>query len=80
MPTEKEIEKLLKKAETLKDEYFQLRAKAIIGLVKVFLKRRGELCFLEMTDLTVEKGFLSITFTICKKSKKGLFQYFEFLK
>lgn len=80
MPTEKEIETLLQKADTLQTLYFQLRAKAIIGLVKVFGKRRGELCLLEMTDLTVEKGFLNITFTICKKSKKGLFQYFEFLK
>ena len=80
MPTEKEIATLLDKADTLQTLYFQLRAKAIIGLVKVFGKRRGELCLLEMTDLTIEKGFLNVTFTICKKSKKGLFQYFEFLK
>jgi len=80
MPTEKEIETLLNKADKLDNLYFQLRAKAIIGIVKVFGKRRGELCLLEMTDLTVENGFLNITFTICKKSKKGLFQYFEFLK
>jgi integrase len=80
MPTEKEIATLLQKADTLQALYFQLRAKAIIGLVKIFGKRRGELCLLEMADLTVEKGFLNVTFTICKKSKKGLFQYFEFLK
>jgi hypothetical protein len=80
MPTEKEIDTILKKADQLETQYFQLRAKAIVGLVKIFGKRRAELSLLEMTDLLVDGDFLNITFTICKKSKKGLFQYFEFLE
>jgi integrase len=80
MPTEKEIDEILSNADKLETPYYQLRAKAIIGLVKIFGKRKAELSLLEMTDLTVEGNFLNITFTICKKSKKGLFQYFEYLK
>jgi integrase len=80
VPTEKEIEVLLKKADKLKTEFFQLRAKAVIGLVKVFGKRRGELSRLEMTDLTVGSGVLDITFTIEKKSKRGFAQYIKFLE
>lgn len=71
IPTEKEIDASISKADQLPNEYFRLRAKAIIGLVKVFGKRRGELSRLEMADLTVEGGFLNITFTIEKKSKKA---------
>ena len=80
MPTEKEIEALLGKADSLKTEFFQLRAKAIIGLVKIFGKRRGELSRLEMSDLTIENDFLNVIFTILKKHKKGFFQYLEYLK
>jgi integrase len=80
MPTEQEIETLLGKADKLKTEFFQLRAKCVIGLVKIFGKRRGELSRLEMTDLTVENGILNITFTILKKHKRGFFQYLEYLK
>ena len=80
MPSEREIDEIISKADDLELEYFRLRAKAIIGLVKVFGKRRAELCLLEMNDLVVDGDFLNITFTICKKSKKGFFQYLDFLK
>jgi len=80
MPTEQEIDDILKKADLLETLYFQLRAKAIIGLVKIFGKRRAELGLLEPKDLLIEEGLLYVTFTICKKSKKGFFQYLQFLK
>lgn len=80
MPTKDEIEDILSKADSLETTYFQLRAKAIIGLVKIFGKRRAELSLLAMTDLTIENDLLTINFTILKKHKKGLFQYFQFLK
>jgi hypothetical protein len=80
MPTEKEIENLLKKADTLETRYFQLRAKAIIGLVKIYGKRRAELCLLEQKDIIIDDKTLYVSFTILKKSKRGLFQYLEFLR
>jgi integrase len=80
MPTEAEIEAILSKADKLENEYFQKRAKAIIALIKIFGKRRAELGMLEPKDLTIEGEFLYVFFTICKKSKKGFFQYLKFLK
>jgi len=80
VPTEQEITAILKKADEIANEYFKLRAKAIIGLVKIFGKRRVELSLLEKSDIAVEQGVLYITFTIVKKSKRGLFQYINFLR
>ena len=80
MPTEREIDAILSKADKLETEYFKLRAKAIVGIVKIFGKRRAELGLLEPKDLLIEDDMLYITFTIMKKSKKGFFQYLQFLK
>ena len=33
-----------------------------------------------MKDITIEDDLLNITFTICKKSKRGFFQYLKFLE
>jgi len=78
--TEKEIEKMLAKADDIKNPYFQLRVKALISLFKKFGKRRKEVCSLEVKDLKIEEGFLHVTFIVVKKHKLGLFQYFKFLK
>jgi integrase len=78
--TEKEIDEILSKADKLPTTYFQLRAKAIIGLLKIFGKRRAELSLLENNDLTINGDYLEIIFTICKKHKRGFFQYLEYLK
>lgn len=80
VPTEKEIETLLAKADKLDTEFFRLRAKAIIGLEKIYGKRRAELSLLQIADLTIEGEFLYVFFTICKKSKRGFFQYLATLK
>jgi integrase len=78
--TEQEIETLLAKADQLETEYFQLRAKALIGFFKIFGKRRAELTLLEVTDLNLNGEYLEVTFTICKKFKRGFFQYLKYLK
>ncbi len=75
-----EIELMLKEADTIEQEYFRLRVKALIGLVKKFGKRRAENASLEREDLKVENGKLFVTFTLRKKHKKGLFQYLKFLE
>lgn len=80
VPTDQEMTQILKQADLIENEYFRLRAKAIIGLLKIFGKRRIELSFLEMADIYVENGMLYITFTIAKKHKRGKSQFIEYLK
>ena len=75
-----EIDDMLHKADKIDFEYFRLRVKAIIALAKKFGKRRSEIASLERSDLKVENSLLNVTFTIRKKHKKGLFQYFKYLK
>ena len=78
--TPQEIDGMLIKADLIENEYFRLRVKALISIVKKFGKRRAEASTLKREDLKREKGFLYITFTIRKKHKLGLFQYIKFLK
>lgn len=80
IPTNKEIDAMLEKADLIPNNYFRLRMKCLVALVKKFSKRRKELAILERSDLKREGHFLYVTFTIAKKHKKGLFQYFKFLK
>lgn len=80
VPTNKEIDAILEKADLIENEYFRLRVRALIALVKKFGKRRKELGMLERSDLKTEGHYLFVTFTIAKKHKKGLFQYFSYLK
>jgi integrase len=78
--TNEEIDGMLREADSIKEEYFRLRVKALIGIVKKFGKRRAEIAALEREDLKVENGKLYVTFTLRKKHKKGLFQYLKFLR
>jgi len=78
--TEQEIAEMISKAEEIPNKYFRLRVKALIALVKKFGKRRIEQTLLKRSDLKIQRGYLYVTFTIRKKHKRGLFQYFQFLK
>jgi integrase len=78
--TTQEIDMMLSKADLIENEYFRLRVKALICIVKKFGKRRVEASELKRSDLKKEKGYLYVTFTIRKKHKLGLFQYLKFLK
>ena len=80
LPTDVDVENMLKAADKIEDEYFRLRAKALVALFKKFGKRIKELQLIEMNDLKVENDLLLITFNLAKKRKLGLFQYFKFLK
>ena len=64
-----EIEAMLEKADTLKPEYFRLRAKALVSLFKTG-KRREEVATLETSDLKIQNGYLYITFMVVKKRKR----------
>lgn len=75
-----EVLGMMDKADDLENEYFRLRVKAVIGIVKIFGKRRAEIASLPIADLEEKDGWLYITFSIRKKHKKGLFQYIKFLE
>ena len=75
-----EIQEMINKADQIKNEYFRLRVKALVSLLKKFGKRKAEINSLRISDLKTENGFLYVTFTIRKKHKLGLFQNLKFLK
>jgi integrase len=75
-----EIDAMLREADSIEEEYFRLRVKALVCIAKKFGKRRAEIAALERSDLKVENGKLYVTFTLRKKHKKGLFQYIKFLR
>jgi integrase len=78
--TTAEIDDMLLEADKIENAYFRLRVKALISIVKKFGKRRSEIAALERSELKVENGKLLVTFTIRKKHKRGLFQYFKWLE
>jgi integrase len=80
VPLEPEITETLRDADKIENEYFRLRAKAIIALGVIFGKRRVELRLLEMEDIKIEGDYLYLVFTIAKKHKRGFHQYLKFLR
>jgi hypothetical protein len=75
-----EIDFMINEADSIEQEYFRLRVKALIGLVKKFGKRRSEIATLERAGLKVENGKLYVTFTLRKKHKKGFHQFLKWLE
>ena len=67
---EPEFEQMLQTAGTIKDEYMRLRAKAVLCVLRLCGKRRGEVARVELGDVKVENNFLHITFTLEKKRKR----------
>ena len=65
----KEVEMMIDTANQLTNDYFRLRAKAIISVFKTG-KRRASVSTLEMDDLEIRSQFLYITFTVVKKRKE----------
>jgi hypothetical protein len=78
--TAREIDDMLKRAEKLPTEYFKLRAQCLVALAKKFGKRRVEISRLERRDLTVTATELEAKFTLAKKRKRGLHQFFKHLE
>jgi hypothetical protein len=73
--TTQEIDDMIKEADKLPSEYFRLRVKCLIALLKKFGKRRIEISRLKRADLKIVNRDLEVTFNLAKKRKKGLFQY-----
>jgi site-specific recombinase XerD len=72
--TEEEFEEALYNAEHIPNEFLRLRAKAVLCLLRLTGKRRGEIAVLPLENFKVEKGFLNITFILEKKRKGHVLQ------
>ncbi len=64
--TSEEIEQILRNTLLIKDEYFRLRVRCLIGLLKKWGRRRSEIAALRMTDLKTTEKELLVTFLILK--------------
>ena len=65
-----EFQQILEKADRIEDRFFRLRAKALLCVLRLSGKRRGEIALLECEDFKVKGDLLHITFTVLKKRKK----------
>jgi integrase len=67
--SENEFQGILRKAEAIEDKFFRLRVLAVLCVLRLTGKRRGEIAKLEVNDFKIENNFLNITFTLEKKRK-----------
>jgi hypothetical protein len=65
-----ELGKALDKARSISNEYFRLRALAIISLLRLSGKRRTEISWLTLENLIVENDLLNVTFALEKKKRR----------
>jgi len=65
-----EFQQMLQAAESIEDKYMQLRAKAVLCILRLCGKRRGEVARIEFDDVKVENNFLHIGFVLEKKRKR----------
>jgi len=72
--TDNEFAEALNKAEEIKDEFFRLRASALLSILRLTGKRRTEIAILPLSNFKVETGFLNITFILLKKRKGHVLQ------
>ena len=72
--TESEFAEALYRAEQIPNEFLRLRACAVLCLLRLTGKRRGEIAMLPLDNFKVEKGFLNITFILEKKRKGKVVQ------
>ena len=64
-----EFENMLTRAEEIEDTFFRSRAKALLSLLRLTGKRRGEIANVELEGVKIENEFLNVTFTLEKKRK-----------
>jgi site-specific recombinase XerD len=65
-----EFSETLEIAKLLEDEFFRLRALAILCLLRLTGKRREEIARVHLDFVKVENGFLSVTFELEKKKRR----------
>jgi hypothetical protein len=72
--SDEEFNEALTNADNLESEYFRLRAKAVLSLMRLTGKRRGEIAQVPIDNFKTEGGFLNVTFILEKKRKGNVLQ------
>jgi hypothetical protein len=65
-----ELARALNQATTIENEYFRLRALAVLSLLRLSGKRRTEIAWIPLENFKVENDLLTVTFTLEKKKRK----------
>jgi hypothetical protein len=66
----KELSEALAQASTIDDEYFRLRALAVLSLLRLSGKRRTEISWILLENFRAENDLLNVTFALEKKMRK----------
>jgi len=67
---EDELNKALNQANAIGNEYFRLRALAVLSLLRLSGKRRTEISWIPLENFKVESDLLNVTFALEKKKRK----------
>jgi site-specific recombinase XerD len=65
-----ELDKALNRANTIDNEYFRLRALAVLSLLRLSGKRRTEIAWIPLENFDLENDLLAVTFSLEKKKRK----------
>lgn len=68
--TQEEFTKALDKANEIENEFMRLRARALLCVLRLTGKRRGEVAPLEVSSFKINEDYLEITFVLEKKRRK----------
>jgi len=66
---DEEFERILDEARKIKKEFFRLRTLALMCVLRLTGKRRGEVASVKLIEAKTENNFLNLTFTLEKKRK-----------
>ena len=72
--SDEEFEEALYNAEQIPNEFLRLRACAVLCLLRLTGKRRGEIAVLPLENFKVEDDYLKVTFILEKKRKEKMLQ------
>jgi hypothetical protein len=65
-----ELNKALDQANKISNEYFRLRALAVLSLLRLSGKRRTGISWIPLENFKIENDFLNVTFALEKKKRK----------
>lgn len=66
---DEEFETILDKARKIENKFFRLRTLALLCVLRLTGKRRGEVASVKLIETKTENSFLNLTFTLEKKRK-----------
>jgi len=74
MISESEFQDALNRTKEIKNDFLRLRALAILSVLRLTGKRRGEIAILPLENLKLEGRFLNVSFILEKKRKEKVLQ------